>query len=170
MRDLSRVTIRNASEHDAEAMAAYMAALSAEALDTVSRRPPRSVDDERAFVRKALSAERAFILLAFFHEEVVGLLDLWAGASPEFRHCGQFGMSVARDWRGKGIGRRLLVTALDDALAWEGFCRLELEVAPWNTPAIGLYESLGFNVEARKAKAVNFRGRPEEFILMACTW
>lgn len=164
------VIIRHASEQDAEAMAAYMAALSAEALDTVTRRAPPSVDDERAFVRNAQSAERAFILLAVRGAEVVGLLDLWAGAASEFRHCGHFGMSVAKAWRGKGVGRQLLNTAMRDALAWEGFCRLELEVTPWNTPAIHLYESLGFQVEARKAKAANFRGAPEEVILMARTW
>ncbi|MDB5451763.1 MAG: hypothetical protein JWO33_341 [Caulobacteraceae bacterium] len=170
VRKLSDVIIRNASEQDADAMAAYMAALSAEELDTVTRRPPPSVDDERAFVRKAQGAERAFILLAFCGGELVGLLDLWARGAPEFRHCGHFGMSVAKEWRGKGVGRRLLNVALRDALAWEGFCRLELEVTPWNTPAIRLYESLGFKVEARKAKAANFRGSPEEVILMARTW
>lgn len=81
MRRLPEVIIRNASEQDAEAMAAFMAGLSAEALDTVTRRAPPSADDERAFVRNAESAERAFILLALCGAEVVGLLDLWAGAS-----------------------------------------------------------------------------------------
>jgi len=170
VRELSDVTIRRASEQDAEAMAAYMAALLAEGLDTVTRRAPPSVDDERTFVRNAQSAERAFILLAVCGGQVVGLLDLWAGASPEFRHCGHFGMSVAKEWRGKGVGRHLLDTAMHAALAWEGFCRLELEVTPWNTAAIHLYESLGFKIEARKAKAANFRGLPEEMILMARTW
>lgn len=170
MRELCDVIIRSASEQDAEAMAAYMAALLAEQLDTVTRRAPPSLDDERTFVRNAQSAERAFVLLALCDGEVVGLLDLWAGASPEFRHCGHFGMSVAKEWRGKGVGRHLLNTALNNALAWEGFCRLELEVTPWNTVAIHLYKSLGFKVEARKAKAANFRGLPEEILLMARTW
>jgi RimJ/RimL family protein N-acetyltransferase len=47
---------------------------------------------------------------------------------------------------------------------------LEIEVVPWNAPAIALYQSLGFIVEATKAKAINLRGRPEDLLLMAMVW
>lgn len=40
----------------------------------------------------------------------------------------------------------------------------------WNAPAIALYESLGFKLEARMAKAINLRGTPEDMLLMALTW
>jgi putative acetyltransferase len=86
------------------------------------------------------------------------------------RHLGRIGLSVTRDLRGRGIGRRLLQAAIDQARGWPGFCRLELECVPWNTPAIRLYESLGFLHEGRRVKGVNLRGTPEDMLLMALTW
>ena len=60
------------------------------------------------------------------------MLDLSAGERPDDRHAGRFGMSVARRWRRRGVGRRLLTVAIDEAKGWPGFCRIELECAPWN--------------------------------------
>lgn len=151
-------------------MTVFMSALSAEAPDTISRRLAPTVNEERAFVRRAEDAERAFILLALDADEVIGLLDLWAGSTACTRHSARFGMSVAKARRNQGVGRRLVQAAVDRALTWEGFCRLELEVTVWNAPAIRLYESLGFGVEGRRVKSLNLRGTPEDVLLMARTW
>lgn len=166
----NNTNVRAATEADADRMVTYMSALTAEAPDTITRRPPPSSDDQRQFVRRAESAERAFILLAMQNDEVLGLLDLWAGGTPETRHSARFGMSVAKARRNRGVGRQLVGAAVERALAWDGFCRLELEVAAWNMPAIHLYERLDFKLEGRKCKAVNIRGLPEDTLVMARTW
>jgi RimJ/RimL family protein N-acetyltransferase len=164
------VEVRAAREDDAAAMTDYMAALTAERLDTISQRETPSLEDERDWVMRAAFAERGFILLALAGPEVVGILDLWAGERPDNRHAGQFGMSVARSWRRRGVGRRLLEAAIAEVRAWPGFRRLQLECVAWNAPAIALYESLGFVVEGRMVKAINLRGAPEDMLLMALTW
>jgi RimJ/RimL family protein N-acetyltransferase len=155
---------------DAQAMSEYMAALVAERLDTISVRIRPSVEDEREWVLRSEIADRMLILLAVDGEEVIGMLDLSAGDRPDNRHAGRFGMSIAKRWRGRGIGRKLLSAAIAATREWPGFCRIELECVAWNEPGIRLYESLGFELEARKAKAVNLRGRPEDMLLMALTW
>jgi RimJ/RimL family protein N-acetyltransferase len=164
------VVIREAIEADAKALSLYMATLLAENLATMNRRPAPSVEDEVAFIRKAANAERAAIVLAAKGERVVGLLDFWAGDSYHNRHAGRFGMSVAEDWRGKGVGRRMLEALIAKTKTWPGFCRIELDVLPWNAPAIALYESLGFTLEARRKKAVDLQGEPEDMLLMALVW
>jgi len=164
------LSIRPAQTGDAEAMVAYMIALTDEGLDTISVRIPPTLEDEREFVLRSKLSERILILLAFAGEELVGMLDLSAGERPSDRHAGRFGMSVARTWRRKGVGRRLLAAAIEDTRGWPGFCRIELECAPWNTAAISLYESLGFVLEGTRRKALNLRGRPEDMLLMALTW
>ena len=164
------IVIRPARTDDAEVMVAYMTALTAERLDTISVQTPPSLEDEHVFVLRSKLSDRILILLAFVGEEMVGMLDLSAGQRASDRHAGRFGMSVAKDWRGRGVGRKLLAAAIDETRAWPGFCRIELECAPWNAPAIALYEGLGFVLEARRRKALNLRGRPEDMLLMALTW
>jgi putative acetyltransferase len=128
-----------------------------------------SAEEEEEWLGKA-RARRAFFLLALEGPEVIGMLDLWAGDRRGTEHVARLGMSVARRWRGKGLGRRLLEQALADARQWPDLCRVELEVVHWNAPAINLYRRMGFVVEAAKAKAINLRGRPEDLLLMSLVW
>jgi RimJ/RimL family protein N-acetyltransferase len=169
--DAGRIDVREAVEDDAEAMAQYLAELYADPdLDTVARRPPPLPADERELVRRAAAAPRGLVLLALDGRALVGMLDLFAWDRPEGAHCGRLGMSVARDWRGRGVGRRLLRAAIAHARGWPGFCRIELDVAHWNTAGIALYESLGFRHEGRRVKAMNLRGQPEDILMMGLTW
>jgi RimJ/RimL family protein N-acetyltransferase len=164
------ILIRPAQTGDAEAMVAYMVELTAEGLDTISTRMPPSLEDEREWILSSRLSDRTLILLATHEDTIVGMLDLSAGERPDDRHGGRFGMSVARRWRRRGVGRRLLTAAIDETKGWPGFCRIELECAPWNAPAIALYESLSFILEGKRRKALNLRGRPEDMLLMALVW
>ena len=164
------IVIRPARLFDAPGMVDYMAALIAEKLDTISVRTCPSLEDEREWVLRTEISERMLILLALHGDEIIGMLDLSAGERPDNRHTGRFGMSIARRWRGRSVGRKLLAAAIAAAREWPGFCRIELECVAWNAAGIRLYEGLGFVIEARKTKAVNLRGRPEDMLLMALTW
>jgi len=164
------IVIRPAQTGDAEAMVAYMTALTGEGLDTISARIPPTLEDERDWILRSRLSERFVILIATHEDAIVGMLDLSAGERPDDRHAGRFGMSVAKAWRRRGVGRRLLSAAIDEAKGWPGFCRIELECAPWNIPAVALYESLGFVLEGQRRKALNLRGRPEDMLLMALVW
>ncbi|GHA20846.1 alanine acetyltransferase [Devosia pacifica] len=53
-------------------------------------------------------------------------------------------IAVERRWRGKGIGRALLVAGIDD-LRYSPVARLFLEVAEDNAAAVSLYRTTGFN-------------------------
>jgi len=52
-------------------------------------------------------------------------------------------IAVSSEHRGRGLGRRLLEAALGDASTHE-FCRVRLEVAAVNRPALRLYKATGF--------------------------
>jgi ribosomal-protein-alanine N-acetyltransferase len=56
-------------------------------------------------------------------------------------------IAVRPDFRGQGIGRRLLAFVLEEARA-RGARRAMLEVRASNTAAIALYSSFGFTTEA----------------------
>lgn len=166
--------IRRVTPDDAAATAAYMRALRAEVtedgLDTIPWRQPRTDAQQRELLALIEAAPNAVFFAAFAGEEVVGLIDIVGGSSPFDRHAGVLGISVAKDWRGHGLGRKLMEAAIAEARSWEGFCRIELICVTWNTGAIALYEEMGFRVEGRKRKAVNLRGVAEDEFLMALVW
>lgn len=112
----------------------------------------------------ATVAERAGLPLAFWEarlaagelaSEVVfgALLDgRLAGAvgigfeqRPKLRHkAGLFGMFVAHDARRRGLGRRLVEAALDEARRRAGIAQLHLTVTEGNPAAETLYAQCGF--------------------------
>lgn len=65
------------------------------------------------------------------------------------RHVGGLGISVARHWQGRGVGRELMRRLLDWADHWTPYLRVELSVFVDNAAAIRLYESCGFVHEGR---------------------
>jgi ribosomal-protein-alanine N-acetyltransferase len=60
-------------------------------------------------------------------------------------------IAVHPDWRGQGLGRRLLKGLLDHACAL-GCVRATLEVRPSNAAALALYQGEGFSVVAMRPR------------------
>lgn len=75
-------------------------------------------------------------------------------------------MGVVADFRGRGIGRELLVDTVAAADA-NGFLRLELSVHSDNPVAAALYLAFGFVDEGRKRRARVKNGTPVDVLLMA---
>jgi putative acetyltransferase len=164
------ITIRRAAPDDAEAMVVFLSAIRAENPDTVGPRDVPAVSAQREIVSKANLAERAFFLLASERDLLVGALDVFAWQRPEGRHCGRLGVSVLSEWRDRGVGRALIERAIAEVKAWDGFCRLELDVVAWNARAIHLYQSFGFRIEGCRRGAINLRGRNEDILCMGLVW
>lgn len=166
--------IRRATPADAAATAAYMRALRAEVaeggLDTVPWRRPLTDEEQRAALLKIEANPHSAMFIALDGKTVIGIGELAGGENVFDRHQASLAISLAKGWRGKGIGRKLMAALVDEAKTWTDFCRIELECVTWNTNGIALYESLGFVVEARKRKAVNLRGLPEDKFMMALVW
>ena len=97
---------------------------------------------------------------------VVGWCDIIPKRGLDFAHCGGLGMGVHKDYRGQGIGTRLLNDTLDAAKEF-GLERVELEVYTSNTRAISLYLKRGFVVEGVKKKARKLDGEYFDIQVMA---
>jgi ribosomal protein S18 acetylase RimI-like enzyme len=76
------------------------------------------------------------------------------------------GIGLLPEFRGKGIGRRLMQRTIDAAFAL-GLTRIELTVREENVNAIALYKSLGFEVEGLHRKAACIEGQYENLYSMA---
>lgn len=91
--------------------------------------------------------------LALVDGKVVGWCDITQIDRPIHAHCGVLGMGILKEYRGQGIGKALMQTALEKAQS-SGLTRVELTVRERNTHALDLYKKFGFCVEGIKRKGV----------------
>jgi RimJ/RimL family protein N-acetyltransferase len=75
---------------------------------------------------------------------VVGHAELRGPNVETALHRALFSIGIEREHVGKGHGRRLMVTALEWALAQPSLEWIDLRVFSTNTPARALYDKLGF--------------------------
>jgi len=99
-------------------------------------------------------------------ERVIGWCEIRREALPGRAHSAALGIGVRKAYRGAGLGRRLIESAIADA--WrKGLERIELWVRAPNVKAIHLYEKAGFVLEGRRRDAVRLDGASEDELLMA---
>jgi RimJ/RimL family protein N-acetyltransferase len=124
------------------------------------------LQDIRAFI-DGLNSGAGFQLLALASDgTVMGWCDIFRMPQPGFTHCGRLGMGVAREYRRHGLGRQLLLTAIEKA-GQIGLTRIELDVFASNRAAIHLYETAGFAHEGVKRGAREIDGLVDDVVLMA---
>lgn len=97
---------------------------------------------------------------------VVGWCDVTRKTHATLSHGGVLGMGVAASHRGRGVGRRLLATTVETALA-RGLTRIELTVRADNVAAIALYRRSGFEAEGRMRRYLIVDGQHYDALLMA---
>ncbi|WP_416739682.1 GNAT family N-acetyltransferase [Pseudomonas sp. NFX71] len=97
--------------------------------------------------RLASDNEREIKLVALHQGLVIGSIGLEQFSRIRRSHAGSFGMGVLPGWQSKGVGSKLLATALDIADNWMNLQRVELAVYADNEAAIGLYRKFGFETE-----------------------
>ena len=124
--------------------------------------PPKPV--AREFIEEA--RRRGMVqYVAIAGRRIVGWCDVVPHAWEGFRHSGRLGMGIDAEFRGKGIGRRLMDATISDARA-EGLTRIELEVFSSNISAIKLYERRGFVHEGLHRRGRIIDGRVEDVLMM----
>lgn len=101
-------------------------------------------------------------------ERLEGACWLRGGRLRRLRHEASLELMVAREARGRGVGRRLLREALAWAEEQPGLLRVVLSVMADNERAIALYRREGFVEEGRRVGAVREAdGRLRDDLLMA---
>ena len=95
--------------------------------------------------------ERHVVLVAMDQDQVIGHCSIWQNERVRLAHSGSLAMGVAAHWQGKGVGSRLMATALDVADSWMGLRRVDLTVYTDNESAVALYRKFGFEIEGEHA-------------------
>jgi ribosomal protein S18 acetylase RimI-like enzyme len=99
---------------------------------------------------------------------IAGHIDLRARPEPGARHRAMLGMGVHRAYRRRGLGARLLDTAVDWARGENNLKWIDLEVLSENHPAVALYLRSGFTMTARIADMLQINGASHDLSYMTC--
>jgi RimJ/RimL family protein N-acetyltransferase len=157
------VTIRRSTPDDFDGFYDCFAAICRERRYLAHGDPPPK-DAARAFITDA--HERGAVqFVAIAGGRIVGWCDIIPHAWEGFRHSGRLGMGIAPEFRGEGLGRRLLDATMRAARE-SGLTRIELEVFSSNTKAIRLYERYGFVHEGVRRRGRIIDGRVEDLLIM----
>ena len=96
---------------------------------------------------------------------VVGWCDIRRETIPVYAHVGHLGMGLLQAYRGRGIGERLIRTAIDAARA-AAFERIELTVYGRNVRAAALYRKVGFVLEGTRIRGKKLDGDYDDVHMM----
>jgi RimJ/RimL family protein N-acetyltransferase len=102
-----------------------------------------------------------FVLGAFDDKDMlVGIVTFMRGNSIKTAHKGNvYGMFVAQEMRGQGLGKSLMLELISKAKDCDGLEQINLTVVSGNDSAKKLYKSVGFKVYGIERKSLKFKGK-----------
>lgn len=164
------IIIREACLSDAKTLNHYIRQIYAGADHLITRPAEFRIGPfrQRFWIARKLSNGSEICLLAVKDGAIVGMLDSWTDFRRRVRHTTGFAMSVSEAWRGRGIGKDMLLHFIDWVQNHPRLERIELHVHEDNTRALALYQSLGFKFEGTRRAVVRYEdGRTVDDHIMA---
>ena len=111
-----------------------------------------SVEQESEFLAKKEANPKELEVCAYIDGKLAGMAGIEAvGYKDKVKHRCEFGITVAKEFWGLGIGRALTNACIESARA-AGYVQMELNAVADNTSAISLYKSAGFVEYGRNPK------------------
>jgi ribosomal protein S18 acetylase RimI-like enzyme len=126
--------------------------------------PP--IESTRAFVLGNIKRGHPHFVALSADGEVIGWCDVTPLDRPSLAHRGVLGMGLLPQFRGRGIGTKLIRSALAASRAF-GLHRVELTVREHNSSAIELYKKEGFEIEGVQRDAILVDSVYEDLVCMA---
>jgi ribosomal protein S18 acetylase RimI-like enzyme len=112
--------------------------------------------------------ETHFVLGAFHHEKLVGMVGFRQEGRIKTRHKGTvWGMFVLPEFHHKGVGKALMMELLDAVRDLKWMEIVQLWVVTTNESAIRLYELFGFKTFGEERHAIKIGGEYYDEYMMA---
>lgn len=151
--------LRNGTESDGQAVLDIFN-LTHEETDYLLSYPDENnfdVVQESRFLKEKTESEKEIEIIALVDNLVVGTAGIEAvGTQYKVLHRAEFGMGIAKEFWGLGIGQALMAACIECAKA-AGYMQLELEVVTENVRALSMYKKAGFVEYGRNPKGFNSR-------------
>ena len=152
-------TLRNGEEKDGPGVLGVFQLTHGET-DYLLTYPEETTFDARQegqFLKEKTESNREIEIVAEINGAIVGTGGIQGvGTVYKLRHRAEFGIGIAREYWGLGIGKALTEACIACARK-AGYTQLELDVVGENQAAIALYRKMGFQEYGRNPKG--FRSR-----------
>lgn len=138
--------IRNATYEDGPEVSDFFVLAHGETDYLLSYPEEHSFDakGESEFLQKREESENEVMLIAVIDNKIVADAGFSAvGTKFKVRHRAEFGINVAKDYWGNGIGKALMNACIECAKA-AGYKQLELDAVADNEKALNMYKGAGF--------------------------
>lgn len=123
------------------------------------------LDSTRDFV-KMIVQNNLSQFYAIIDTTVIGWCDILPNELKVFRHVADLGMGIVPEYRGQGIGARLMEKAIKHAKEHNRIEKVEIGVFESNTNAIQFYTRNGFLVEGKRIKSRKIDNEYDNIVLM----
>jgi RimJ/RimL family protein N-acetyltransferase len=161
--------LRNAERKDAQAILDHAKANLREGHGNVTL-PSEfklTVADEIKWIKEHREKRDWLTIVAELDGNLIGLLNFKAEARKRLAHRGMFGISIRKEWRGRGVGEAVLRALLEWATKNPRVEKVALAVLADNANAIALYRKLGFVEEGRRVREIKVaKGQYVDDVLM----
>ncbi|MFI3621473.1 GNAT family protein [Vagococcus fluvialis] len=143
------ITLREATPADAKELLAVMNILDKETPFLLVNQQSLKLDTESMAeqIDFIYEQDNQLILLAFNHNDLVGVATVMGELDLPLKHIGEIGISILKEYWGYGLG----TVMLEEIIAWAKEAgvikRLEIKVQERNTRALKLYEKVNFETE-----------------------
>ena len=124
-----------------------------------------TMDETKNFVNYVINNNYAQYFI-IYENEVRGWCDIIPKSIPEFSHVGVLGIGILPEYRGWGLGKKLLAKTINHAKDINKLEKIELVVFESNINAIKLYKEFGFFEEGKRLKARKIDGKYDNELLM----
>lgn len=165
----NHIIIRYPTRNDAKAMWEYINLLSKEQTFITYQGEKISLEEETEYLKKMLEKiekRKAIQLLVFLEDKLIGI----SGIEMEDKtsaHEGVLGISIAKESRGEGIGKRLMECMIDEAIKNLPQARIiTLGVFGNNPLAMEMYKKFGFREFGRLPEGILYKGQYIDHIYM----
>lgn len=112
-------------------------------------------------------SEQCITIVADWEGRAIGKISIMPKPKQREKHVGVLAIAVHQAHHGKGIGKKLMMAALDLADNWLNLKRIELSVFTANTGAVALYKKYGFEIEGEAKHASFVKGAYRNLYYMA---
>ncbi len=159
LKDGRECCLRNGTENDAQEVLDVFNLTHAETdyLLTYPDENSFTVEQESSFLKAKTESSNEIEIIAVVDGKIAGTAGIDAvGNKYKTKHRAEFGIGIAKEFWGLGLGRALTGACIECAKE-AGYTQLELDVVSDNASAISLYKKVGFVEYGRNPKGFNSR-------------